>query len=508
MAPDLGVLRKMASSKEQIAGFPSSTRSTKHAVLEADASACCKEGANILDTLSPDTTDLVLTMVKQRVSFLLSDLSQPHCPIVYCSAVFCSLTGYPQAEVLNRSCAFLQGPGTDRTTVERIHRSIEHGFVVEEVILNYTKCGRPFWNLLSLMPLRAKGISCYKYYLGVQKDITGRVEGPSALLALQVETPGAGQTPSAHNPDRPQPRRDPNLAVPTIGANPDGATANLGAGRSPSAGSGREGDQRLVGCTPGGPPESPAQAAVGPAPLAEDGSAAPSMPHSRDVLAATLRDFTAWPLDSALAPLKRRDRVTSFVRGAVEEMALLLEDRGIAVRCQVDPSLEALKADLDPALLQRLLAVLIARTASATPAGPVAVSAQQVSFGDPETVHLQIDVLGSGSDHESAPLPSQLMQGAELGTASPGLAAHRAELRRLRAPTGAPTGYRLALALTLALPTPPSPSAGPRVHTPRAPPRPSPATRPRCAVVVPGPALRSGRSTRRQSADDDGLLAD
>lgn len=44
----------------------------------------------------------------------------------------------------------------------------------------------------SLMPLRAKGISCYKYYLGVQKDITGRVEGPSALLALQVETPGAG----------------------------------------------------------------------------------------------------------------------------------------------------------------------------------------------------------------------------------------------------------------------------------------------------------------------------
>lgn len=30
------------------------------------------EGANILDTLSPDTTDLVLTMVKQRVSFLLS----------------------------------------------------------------------------------------------------------------------------------------------------------------------------------------------------------------------------------------------------------------------------------------------------------------------------------------------------------------------------------------------------------------------------------------------------
>lgn len=65
------------------------------------------------------------------------------------------------------------------------------------------------------------------------------------------------------------------------------------------------------------------------------GSAAPSMPHSRDVLAATLRDFTAWPLDSALAPLKRRDRVTSFVRGAVEEMALLLEDRGIAVRCQV-----------------------------------------------------------------------------------------------------------------------------------------------------------------------------
>ena len=45
----------------------------------------------------------------KRASWVLTDPGQPDNPIVHCSPGFSALTQYPQEEVENRNCRFLQG---------------------------------------------------------------------------------------------------------------------------------------------------------------------------------------------------------------------------------------------------------------------------------------------------------------------------------------------------------------------------------------------------------------
>jgi len=65
----------------------------------------------------------------------------PGVPIVYANAAFYSTTGYPPAEVLGRNCRFLQGPGTDQGTVERLRDAIRNGREIHCEILNYRRDG-------------------------------------------------------------------------------------------------------------------------------------------------------------------------------------------------------------------------------------------------------------------------------------------------------------------------------------------------------------------------------
>jgi PAS domain-containing protein len=49
---------------------------------------------------------------------------------------------------------FLQGPGTDREEVARIRRAIKNGESHCGRLLNFKKDGTPFWNLLTLAPIK------------------------------------------------------------------------------------------------------------------------------------------------------------------------------------------------------------------------------------------------------------------------------------------------------------------------------------------------------------------
>jgi two-component system, cell cycle sensor histidine kinase and response regulator CckA len=104
---------------------------------------------------------------------LITDLRLPDNPIIYCNPAFERITGYEAAEVLGRNCRFLQGHETDRAAVERIRAAIERGLPVNETLLNYRKDGTPFWNELTLSPIRdADGR--LSHYVGVQTDVTAQ----------------------------------------------------------------------------------------------------------------------------------------------------------------------------------------------------------------------------------------------------------------------------------------------------------------------------------------------
>jgi len=98
-------------------------------------------------------------------------ISDPDGKILYTNSTFEQLTGYGAAEMAEKNCRILQGPETDRKTVMEIRQALEKGTRFRGQILNYKKDGTPFWNLLSISPLR-DGRGGITHFVGVQNDVT------------------------------------------------------------------------------------------------------------------------------------------------------------------------------------------------------------------------------------------------------------------------------------------------------------------------------------------------
>ncbi|KAG5403673.1 hypothetical protein IGI04_009791 [Brassica rapa subsp. trilocularis] len=80
-------------------------------------------------------------------TFVVSDATQPHCPIVYASSGFFTMTGYTSKEIVGRNW-----------------------------ILNYKKDGTPFWNLLTITPIKDDQGNTIKF-IGMQVEVSKYTEG-------------------------------------------------------------------------------------------------------------------------------------------------------------------------------------------------------------------------------------------------------------------------------------------------------------------------------------------
>jgi diguanylate cyclase (GGDEF)-like protein/PAS domain S-box-containing protein len=112
----------------------------------------------------------------------IADMRQPDQPLVYVNAAFLELAGFPQADVLGRNCRFLQSPDTDPVAVARIRAAIDRGEECRETVLNLRGPDRtPWWNEIHLSPVVDDAGTVIRY-IGVQHDVTARVETERALL--------------------------------------------------------------------------------------------------------------------------------------------------------------------------------------------------------------------------------------------------------------------------------------------------------------------------------------
>jgi PAS domain S-box-containing protein len=92
-------------------------------------------------------------------------------PLIYVNKGFEELTGYPVEEVIGQNCRFLQGKDTEPAPVDELRRAIADGEKTTVELLNYKKDGTPFWNRLSITPLKNKdGVATH--FVGIQSDIT------------------------------------------------------------------------------------------------------------------------------------------------------------------------------------------------------------------------------------------------------------------------------------------------------------------------------------------------
>jgi diguanylate cyclase (GGDEF)-like protein/PAS domain S-box-containing protein len=120
---------------------------------------------------------------------LITDATLPDMPITYCNAAFERMTGYTPEEILGRNCRFLQGPDTDRAAVEQIGELLEHDAPFQVTLLNYRKDGTPFWNELSITPLRDEQ-GHLTHHIGVINDVTERKQMQDALRASEEKFRG------------------------------------------------------------------------------------------------------------------------------------------------------------------------------------------------------------------------------------------------------------------------------------------------------------------------------
>lgn len=124
------------------------------------------EHLRVLLSVLDHATDAVLITEAEPID-------QPGPRILYANAAFTRMTGYAPDELLGQTPRILQGPRSDRRTLDRLRAALQAWERVEVELVNYHKDGSEFWVELSIAPV-ANERGWYTHWIAIQRDITAR----------------------------------------------------------------------------------------------------------------------------------------------------------------------------------------------------------------------------------------------------------------------------------------------------------------------------------------------
>jgi PAS domain S-box-containing protein len=84
---------------------------------------------------------------------LVTDAMLPHHPVIYVNPSFLLLTGYTEHDVVGQTTAILNGPATDRASIEKLALALQDGRACRVSLRHYRKNGTWFWNEVTLSPI-------------------------------------------------------------------------------------------------------------------------------------------------------------------------------------------------------------------------------------------------------------------------------------------------------------------------------------------------------------------
>ncbi|GMH16310.1 hypothetical protein Nepgr_018151 [Nepenthes gracilis] len=128
------------------------------------------------DCFSEISQELMNALTTLQQTFVLSDATKSDYPIIYASNGFFTMTGYSSKEIVGRNCRFLQGPDTDQKEVTKIRNAVRDGKSYCGRLLNYKKDGTPFWNFLTISPIKDDNGRAIKF-IGMQVEVSKYTEG-------------------------------------------------------------------------------------------------------------------------------------------------------------------------------------------------------------------------------------------------------------------------------------------------------------------------------------------
>ena len=113
---------------------------------------------------------LIDAFARSPSPMVITDARAPDNPVAWANAAFLQATGYDADEIVGHNCRMLQGPATDRATVERIRAAVLAAEPISAELLNYRKDGTAFWNAMTITPVSdADGVA---FYYAAQADMT------------------------------------------------------------------------------------------------------------------------------------------------------------------------------------------------------------------------------------------------------------------------------------------------------------------------------------------------
>ncbi len=114
------------------------------------------------------------------------ELEKPGPKIVYVNDGFTKLTGYSKQEVIGKTPRILQGPKTDRATLDRLVRSLHEGKSFFGQAVNYRKDGSEFINQWDIHPLYDE-TGKITHWVSYQHDITKRKHAEATFNETEIE---------------------------------------------------------------------------------------------------------------------------------------------------------------------------------------------------------------------------------------------------------------------------------------------------------------------------------
>jgi len=162
-----------------------------HAKDEASAEELKDLFENIIDERDTARKELELleaTIRNDYESILITelDMDKPGPKIVYVNEGFEKMTGYKKEEVIGKTPRILQGPKTDRATLDRLKESLIEGKAFFGQTVNYRKDGSEFINQWDIHPLVDEN-GKITHWVSYQHDITERKRVEQSLVDSKVE---------------------------------------------------------------------------------------------------------------------------------------------------------------------------------------------------------------------------------------------------------------------------------------------------------------------------------
>ena len=116
-----------------------------------------------------------------RDGIIITDALDPEHRTLYVNPALERITGYPPKEVVGRNARFFLGDNTHQPEAETLRQMFRDGREGTVILRCLTKEGQPFWNELSVSPVRDDQ-GAVTHYISIFKDITERRRQEEEML--------------------------------------------------------------------------------------------------------------------------------------------------------------------------------------------------------------------------------------------------------------------------------------------------------------------------------------